>query len=82
MRRIIACSFVLILLGQLSSCSSTMVVVNDKHDNGNHNGWYKNPNNPHNPAHGTVVKTNGNSNSSGNSKGNNGKGNGNGNGKH
>jgi hypothetical protein len=29
-----------------------------KKDNGKHKGWYKNPNNPHNPAHGsntTVV---------------------------
>lgn len=72
---------VMLVLAQLTtSCSSTMVVVNNKHDNGNHNGWYKNPNNPHNPAHGTVVKTNGNSKSTGNSKGNNG--NGKGNGKH
>lgn len=42
----------------LSSCT-TMIVTTAKHDNGKHKGWYKNPNNPHNPAHNkTTVKTN------------------------
>jgi hypothetical protein len=37
-------------------------VVVKPHDNGKHAGWYKNTNNPHNPAHGasTTVKTTGN----------------------
>lgn len=35
----------------LFSAASCLVLVNPKHDNGKHKGWYKNPNNPHNPAH-------------------------------
>jgi hypothetical protein len=49
----------------LTGCDSAVILTstNTKHDNGNHKGWYKNPNNPHNPAHGntskaTPVKTN------------------------
>jgi hypothetical protein len=29
--------------------STTSCVVTLKSDNGNHKGWYKNPNNPHHP---------------------------------
>ncbi len=29
----------------------TVVVVQPKKDNGKHKGWYKNPKNPHHPAH-------------------------------
>lgn len=29
--------------------AQSCVVVTEKHDNGRHNGWYKNPNNPHHP---------------------------------
>ena len=32
--------------------STSCTVLIFKHDNGKHKGWYKNPNNPHNPAHG------------------------------
>jgi hypothetical protein len=35
--------------GSMYSC--LIFETNPRHDNGNHNGWYKNPNNPHNPAH-------------------------------
>jgi hypothetical protein len=48
-------------IGLASSC----VVVSPRHDNGNHNGWTKNTNNPHhpattNPGHTKSVKSNGN----------------------
>ena len=34
-----------------------------KHDQGKHKGWYKNPKNPHHPAHvGKGSKTNGHGN--------------------
>jgi hypothetical protein len=45
----------------LFSTSSCVV----KKDNGKHKGWFKNPNNPHNPAH--TGKSNGNGNGNGNS---------------
>jgi hypothetical protein len=53
----------------LSSCTRIIVIqdVPVKHDNGLHKGWYKNPNNPHNPAHSSNGKVN-------NGKGNKGKG--------
>lgn len=46
-----------------TACVKRTVVVERKttvikKDNGKHKGWYKNPHNPHNPAHGgntTVV---------------------------
>ncbi len=41
-----------------SSCVSTQPV---SHDQGNHNGWYKNPNNPHNPDTVKAQKEQGNS---------------------
>ena len=51
------------VLGIATSCVKRTVVVQRettviKKDNGNHNGWYKNPHNPHNPGRGgntTVV---------------------------
>jgi hypothetical protein len=52
--------------------SSCVVIAPRKHDNGKHKGWYKNPNNPHNPA--STKKAPGNSGKSpGNSPGNSGK---------
>jgi hypothetical protein len=33
--------------GSMYSC----LILTPRHDNGNHNGWYKNPHNPHNPGH-------------------------------
>lgn len=45
--------------------ASSCVIVGPKHDNGKHKGWFKNPNNPHNPAHTTnpaPPKNNGNGN--------------------
>lgn len=41
-----------LLLTVLTFCfsiSTRCTVV--KHDNGKHKGWFKNPNNPHNPLH-------------------------------
>jgi hypothetical protein len=62
MKTLFAC-FVGLSLICVSSCA---VFVGPKHDNGKHKGWYKNPNNPHNPAHGTTQpgppKSNGNGN--------------------
>jgi hypothetical protein len=43
-RFILPCACLLLLSTGLSAC-----VVVEKHDNGNHRGWYKNPQNPHNP---------------------------------
>jgi hypothetical protein len=37
----------LLCMGLLFSSTSCVVLV--KKDNGKHKGWYKNPNNPHNP---------------------------------
>lgn len=75
----------LILSGLISSCAR-VVVVQGKHDNGKHKGWYKNENNPHNPMHAgnngksNTPAKNGPSKSNGNGKGNsNGNGNGKGN---
>jgi hypothetical protein len=55
---------------QATSCVSnknTKIAV--KKDNGNHKGWYKNPNNPHNPAHSTAKNAgSGNGNASSKSK--------------
>lgn len=42
----ITASFLIISL-LFSSC----VMITTKKDNGKHKGWYKNSNNPHNPAH-------------------------------
>lgn len=41
----IAALFLTLLILATSSC----VIVQPKHDNGKHKGWYKNPNNPHHP---------------------------------
>jgi len=46
--------FMLILSAGTSSC-----VVLTKHDNGQHKGWYKNPNNPHNPKSSKQRKSKG-----------------------
>lgn len=45
------------LLSSVSSCAVIVTPDSTRHgvtqkDNGNHNGWYKNPKNPHNPNHG------------------------------
>jgi len=46
--RIISALILMVILSAgISSC-----VVQSKHDNGQHKGWFKNPNNPHNPKHG------------------------------
>ena len=53
----------IVMAGLVTACVKRTVVVQKnttvvKKDNGKHKGWYKNPNNPHNPAHGgntTVV---------------------------
>jgi hypothetical protein len=41
-----------ILFAALFSNTSCIVANRTavRHDNGKHKGWYKNPNNPHNPA--------------------------------
>lgn len=47
-------NLILILLSVVlfSSCTTIFVAKAPvKKDNGNHYGWYKNPKNPHNPAH-------------------------------
>ena len=53
--------------------ASSCVIIAPKHDNGKHKGWYKNPNNPHNPAHtdtkSAPPKSNGNGNGNGKEKG-------------
>ncbi|MCD6068295.1 MAG: hypothetical protein K0S33_3121 [Bacteroidetes bacterium] len=36
-------------------------IVTTRHDNGKHKGWYKNPNNPHNPNTTNPGKTKGKS---------------------
>ncbi len=40
--------FLSIFLGSLQSCLIFETTTSRK-DNGNHNGWYKNSNNPHHP---------------------------------
>ena len=55
-------TFVLLVLcvGFLFSTTSCAVFITpdngrystEKHDNGKHSGWFKNPKNPHNPHHG------------------------------
>jgi len=47
-----------ILFITFTSCGSIQPV---SHDQGNHNGWYKNPNNPHNPDTVKTEKQTGNS---------------------
>jgi hypothetical protein len=44
-------------MGFLFSMTSCVVVA--KSDNGKHKGWYKNPNNPHNPNSMNPGKANG-----------------------
>jgi len=51
MKRIIA-----LLLPASILLGSCVVVTPVKHDNGKHKGWYKNPKNPHHPAHGATEK--------------------------
>jgi hypothetical protein len=34
-----------------ANISSCTVTYTRHHDNGKHKGWFKNPKNPHNPAH-------------------------------
>jgi hypothetical protein len=46
----------------LCFCVAQVSCKTVKHDNGKHKGWFKNKNNPHNPAHDGKNK--------GNSKGN------------
>ena len=46
----------LVLLFGVTSC-----VVLVKKDNGRHKGWFKNPNNPHNPYSTNPGKSKGNS---------------------
>lgn len=60
---IILAASALLLSLNLSSC--VVVQPHERHDNGLHKGWYKNPNNPHNPANGSTQKA---------ATGNNGKG--------
>lgn len=52
-------TFIILILciGLLFSMSSCVVVA--KSDNGKHKGWYKNPNNPHNPNSINPGKSNG-----------------------
>ena len=61
---------VLIISALLLPAASCVVTV--KKDNGKHKGWYKNPNNPHNPAHDVAGKNagKGNTNKVSNGKGN------------
>jgi hypothetical protein len=63
----------MIIMLNLTSC---FLILNDKKDNGQHRGWYKNQNNPHNPNKVIIIKQ-GNGNGNGN-----GHGNGHNNGKH
>ncbi|MBA3681355.1 MAG: hypothetical protein H0W73_09355 [Bacteroidetes bacterium] len=58
---------ILILLTAFVFGNSSCVVY--RKDNGNHRGWYKNPNNPHHPA--TTNPGNGNGNGHGNGHGKN-----------
>jgi len=60
----------LLVAALLMGFSSCLVLVDEQHDNGKHRGWYKNPHNPHNPAHGTTQPHgNGGGNSGGNGNG-------------
>ena len=55
---ILAISMALVTLASCVVNKNGNARVAGAHDNGKHKGWYKNPNNPHNPAHnGTVVLT-------------------------
>ena len=45
-----------VFIFSIASC----VVLTEK-DNGHHNGWYKNTNNPHNPQSNKENKSHGNS---------------------
>lgn len=50
MKSKISLSIILTFSFFLYSCKTIIVQQPIKKDNGNHYGWYKNPNNPHNPA--------------------------------
>ena len=56
LRKIVA---IVLCIGLLSGATSCVVFV--KRDNGNHKGWFKNPNNPHNPMSTNPGKSKGNS---------------------
>lgn len=52
-------AIILLCLVLLSGATSCVVFV--KRDNGKHSGWFKNPNNPHNPMSTNPGKYKGNS---------------------
>ena len=59
MKKIKSISIIILCAAFLFSTTSCVVLVGK--DNGRHNGWFKNQNNPHNPQSAKQNKSNGKS---------------------
>jgi hypothetical protein len=63
--------FLLLGFSIMTVANSCVLLVGPEHDNGKHKGWYKNPNNPHNPEHHEENGGPGHGNQKGNAQGKN-----------